>query len=492
MLQDSLALSGWRGSTTSASFRFSSLLWPLACRGGGMAQTQFYTIPVSGGGTLTLSYSQQSTCDGGFAEQWNGQTYTAADGTSTGANFGIVYLSSAGCGITGGWDSSGSGSMNGNSNSVSVPIGNCTLTFSASIDDPYGQAYISCATPTVISGYINPKYVVLSVLYSPPGSDSYVEYGNSVTNGTSTSIEKSFNGSNSFSVSLTASTGIFGLLSGSVTNTQSTTNTQVQDSSSSIAILKSTSKDTYVFGPPHDGLDHSYDQVAIWLNPVVNLSFSSGNLQQAGYDFDLSDTCYCMDVVYLTIRELLNPSLIDDPNTLLSLKRSWSPNLADGSSPGLTSADLLAIAASDPYSNPSYIPTMEPDPDNDGSVCSTDGRFCQADNSNVPYTQGIDQDFMQTSSTTDTRGQSATDKHQVSYSIDTTVKAAFLASLSASIKNTNTLTWTNEWTSETSSMVGQTSDAHIVGPADYSYSGPTEFCIYTDNVYGTYMFLPCN
>jgi hypothetical protein len=199
-----------------------------------------------------------------------------------------------------------------------------------------------------------------------------------------------------------------------------------------------------------------------------------------------------MDVIPLTVRELQKPSLITDQYTLNSLARSWAPNLADGSSPGLTPADLLAIAASDPYSNPSYNPTMVPDPDNDGTVCSTDGRFCQSDNSNVPYTQGINQSYAQYSSQTDTLGQSATDIHQVAYGIGATASASFIGSLSTSIQNTNTLTWTNKWTSLTSTMVGQKSDAHIVGPTDYSYSGPTEFCIYTDNVYGTYMFLPCN
>ena len=47
------------------------------------------------------------------------------------------------------------------------------------------------------SGSLNPKYVVLSVIYTPPGQKSTVDYGTSTQLGSSTSITKTFQGNGS-------------------------------------------------------------------------------------------------------------------------------------------------------------------------------------------------------------------------------------------------------------------------------------------------------
>ncbi len=464
------------------------LLFALIFSGASLAQSQGGYMSISAG-EGTLSYYVSASA---YGASWNEFSFTPYGGSRTYID---AYLNCSGsggsCNQWSGWN----GTSNVSSNTLTLQVGNCTIYFGGEpFNYPYGGAGSECTAPaTSATGYIQPKYVVLSVRYAPPGSASYVNYGTSVTNGASSSISQSFNASGALSISVTGGVSIPGILNASETGSIAATNTQEQDSSSSIAILKSTSVTYTLSGPPHDGLDHSYDQVVVWLNPAINLTVSpSGSVQQSGYAYDLSDPCYCMDTIALPVRQLVNPSLITDQNTLAILARTWAPNLADGSSPGLTPADLLSIAAADPYSSASYNPTPKPDPDYDGSVCTTDGRFCLSNNQNIGYSPYASTNYTQSSSQTDTVGMGATDTRQVAFGYDYSVGGSFIANLTVALKMSTTLTWTNKWTSLTNSMTGQTSTAYIVGPTDGIYSGPTEFCIYTDNVYGTYMFLPCN
>jgi hypothetical protein len=117
-------------------------------------------------------------------------------------------------------------------------------------------------------GTLNPKFVVLSVAYAPPGASSYVDYGSSTELGTSTTLSNSFTSSTNTSISITTSS-----ILGSTTSTASTSFTQEQDSSSSITISKGASFDVSVPGPASSavGLDHDYDVIFVWINPIANI-----------------------------------------------------------------------------------------------------------------------------------------------------------------------------------------------------------------------------
>jgi hypothetical protein len=307
--------------------------------------------------------------------------------------------------------------------------------------------------------------------------------------GTSTSTASSFSNSNNFTVSVSGSTEIIGL-SSKITGTASTTFTEEADSSSSLDISKTSSNDTVVQGPASDaaGVDHDFDTIYIWLNPVVNLGFiPNGGIQQTGLDYDLTDTCLCMDVLPLQVAELKNPALITDPTTLHYLARTWAPNLADGSGPNLPNADLLSIAQADPWvANPSY--TLTPQTESDGSVCSTDGRFCLADSEDIPYVPpapggqpGENKGTSQYATTT-TSGTGGMDTRQVGFSIDFNESGGFLGTLSVDLKLSDTLTWTNKWSSLNTQKAGQSASWSVTGPAaSANYQGPVLFTVYQDN-----------
>ena len=333
---------------------------------------------------------------------------------------------------------------------------------------------------------------MLSVDYAPPGSESTVVYGKTVTNGAGSSMSNSFNSSSSFSTSETVSASIPGIFNGSYTNRNTSKYTQINDTTESTTILKSTSKSTTIEGPSsQDGLNHAYDMVYIWLNPAINLVFdASGTLQEEGYTFDMTDPCDCMEVIRIPVYQLQDPRKITDSGKINSLKRAWAPALTNGESPTITPADMLDMAASDPYADPNYNPNMQVYPD--GSVCSTDGRFCQSSSTPLQYSRGLSQTYDVSIQTTSSYAQTSTDIHTVSYGYQINVGEDFISHIAASISNQNSLTFTNKQTTSWSNMIGQQSQINIVGPTDSSYTGPDLFCVYQDNIYMTYMIYPCN
>jgi hypothetical protein len=214
-------------------------------------------------------------------------------------------------------------------------------------------------------------------------------------------------------------------------------------------------------------------------------------LQLSDYYFDLADPCACQDIVYLPVSQLLNPSTITNTNTLQTLARTWSPNLSDGSSPGLTNADLADIAKADPFSNPSYVFTKKTYAD---GTCSTDGRFCLNAAGQISYqpeASPIAQSWSQNYVVTATEGRTTIDTHQVGYGVDADFSAGFLAWFNVDLKVSHTLTWQNKWSTLNTQVSGQSGSGSVKGPP-LGYTGPTEYDIYQDNIYGTFMFYPTN
>ena len=352
--------------------------------------------------------------------------------------------------------------------------------------------------PPTYAGFVNPKYVVLSVQYSPPGMKSTVDYGTTTTLGTSSSLMNSFVSSDMVTVTLglmspkgTPGQGVnpvTGMFSESFSNTW----TEEQDTSSSIAFNKTSGNDIIVTGPATNGvgLDHTNDKIAIWLNPVASYQITGSRVNLSSYYFDTTDNVVDdFDVVTLSVAQCQNPSLITDNYQLNQLMRAWAKDESDGSLPGITAQDLLNIVKADPYSTPGYSLGT--------GTCSTDNRYCLDSNisSDIQYAspqeggQGNTVVYTEGFTNTITQGQSAKDTHASSFAVDAGV--TFLGVFSTEVKTMNTYTYTNQWSTATSTMTGQSIKTTIVPPGyTDNYTGPTEFQVYQDNVYGTLMFSP--
>ena len=333
------------------------------------------------------------------------------------------------------------------------------------------------------SGAMRPKYVVLGILYSPPGAKSTVTYTGSTAFGTSSSIANAFANGTTVSASLGISLGKKSV-TGSISGTVSQNWTQQADSTSTYTINQTKTNALGANGPLSSaiGIDHDYDQVVVWLNPKLNLSVgvNTANILWSGNAYD-SDDIYSpngLDIVTLSIFCLKNPSLTPDctANNYLT-SRSWDTSGVGG----LTLGDYAAIAQRDPfYANPLY------NPNNDSTNRFT---FIGQTIDFTPAAPGDGANFWSGSlayQAVTSAGQDASDSYQVSFGMDAALKSV----ISANLQSTNTTTWTNKWSETQTNTVGQSAAYSITGPlATDNYSGPTEFEVWQDNVYGTFMFV---
>jgi len=337
------------------------------------------------------------------------------------------------------------------------------------------------------SGALNPKYIVLGVIYAPPGAKSSVTYGQTTALGTSSSVSDTF----TTGVNVTTSAGIY--LGGSIDKipwsasgsvTVSKTWTQEADSSSTYTVNQTTSAGNGADGPLSSaiGVDHDYDTVLVWLNPRVNMTVGpvTTTLLWNGYAFNSADPYFTgnPDVVQLSIFCLKNPFFAPgctDNNYRTS--RSWDTSGMGG----LTLTDYQTIASRDPfYVNPSYDPNSDPlyRFTNTGNVAL----YTPAPPGDGPYFWTGGWNYVATAQD----GEGAEDKYEVDFTVDAKLQLI----IGGELKKTTSTTWDNKWSATQTYSVGQSAQYSIYGPvATDNYSGPTAFEVWQDNVYGTFMFV---
>jgi uncharacterized membrane protein len=321
---------------------------------------------------------------------------------------------------------------------------------------------------------VNPKYLVLSVAYAPPGRSSSVNYGTSTTLGSRRSFSESFQGgigvSSKHQVNEVRTIG------------SSSSFTQRAQFNASDSVDKTTSNNVIIPGPVNsaDGIDHSGDRIFLWLNARYSMVKSSPTeVKTLGYSVDSRSPFHPdMDVVQVTVRELQNPSLLD-PGTQSRLQRSWSPTGA------LTTEDFNAILAVDPFANGSTAVDpnrFEPlatglfdykpaDPGSQPITTQYTTRLQVASNQSYSFTTTVKVDFTTTNTSTDTFTYENLGSNTFKDEVMTT--KTFETSFNVTLDSTNT--------------VNNTTTVSVTGPTA-GYQGPTAVKAYQDNLFGTIMF----
>lgn len=350
---------------------------------------------------------------------------------------------------------------------------------------------VSLPTP----GYVNPKYVVVGLFYDPPGTSSSATYGNDTVVGSTTSTTKSLSTTTGSSVGT-----IFGFKGGSkYTSTYSSSYTQKASGTASVAVSQSSSVAFGISNGCQLGINHQCDQFRIWLNPLLNYGVvpNSSAADSFGYGIDLADQPAVghMDVLQIQMGHL-------DGRTPMSagerteLDRTWAPNNVDGSGPGLTQTDFSNIVDTNPFSNSSYTLQFS----SPGAQTTTDGRFTATSGPNmcgvstIPYDIDTSYQCNVSYTTTGSSNENASSSYTQGYAVESEFSTSvFGITFGSDVKNSTSITSTQSFDQGTNQSNGQTADVTVIGfPQGTSYSGPVEFTLWQDNLYGTFMFYPVN
>jgi len=464
-----------------------------------------------GGGTLSWTWtSSTQNCWTGVLTPfttWNFTSFSYKD--SHGATFGMpglggVYISSPGggsCPPNGFQPSTGSVASYSNGGT------NYTITF---FGQSGGGGTGTIAT-TGYTGYVNPKYIILGITYAPPGPSSFVNYSTSNLLSNTSSLNSSFSSAYSSSETDKISGGIFGWLSGSASSTSSNTYTQASNSSTSVTVSKQTTVSDQTPGPasPYVGVDHDYDVIWLWLNPVVNFTLNTNpagtvtGVTWNGYGYSTLDQP-AVDA-YPVFLGWMNGDIAVPTSVKNVLARSWANGeiWPSGKTAALTSTgtvnDYNTIAKADPYwqckKNPPSCPTTVDGTRYTGPVAGQSFIYQQAAVGGQPGTQTYTESY----TTISTQGQGASYTSSETYGMETVFSGTlFGIGLSQTLSQSSTLTFTSGWSNSFSHTNTATAALSITGApcvvvmnnCSPVYTGPTDFDVYQDNLYGTFLFFP--
>jgi hypothetical protein len=373
---------------------------------------------------------------------------------------------------------------------------------------------------TISSTALFPKFMVLDVLYAPPGAGSTMTYTDATSVGSTMSTDTTFSSAHTFSISVSfpiPNTGI------TLSPGFGWGHTATQDGTSSFAFNTTTTNTLVVpgavaagtagTGKVSTGVDHEADNIRIWLNPATIYtvpSQTSDTLIWNGLASNPNDPNVApgaMDIVSLTVSQLDGTSPIP-PELRAVLDRNWD-SIIFGGAGSLTPANFQTILQRDPFATntslnrapavvngpDSYfdpnIPVMDPIT----NLCSTrynfdpllgqSFAFGQLGSTNQPFTQN----YSLLSTKSNVKGNTMTDQYSVENSIDFSIGVR--NRLSLTLNNTNTFTWTNVWGKTKTNDTAVTQALSIKNPvASDNYTGPTQMQVWQDKLYGTFMFYP--
>lgn len=330
----------------------------------------------------------------------------------------------------------------------------------------YNRYVGSVVTYPALPATVDPKYLVVGVIYTPPGSGSSVEYGNSTTLGARVSTSSSFQAGVTNKNSLTLGTS--GSIGAETNFSQKTTDTF------SVSVEKSASNAYVIRGPSNsnNGIDHNLDRFLLWLNPRFTITPTSPTeFVNSPFTNDPADPVSPnMDIVEVSVGQLKNPSTLP-PGVASRLQRTWSPTGA------LNQNDFNDILATNPFANgntaidPNRF-TLLP-----GSVFD----FSPAPAGGQPTTQRYGVSFREAAnlsiSSTRTIGTKVSGPEET------------FTILTAKLKNqtTESFEFTSTTTLEASEAANQNVTLSLTGPTS-DYQGPTALQVYEDTLTGTLAF----
>lgn len=401
-----------------------------------------------------------------------------------------------------------------------------------------GSQTVTLAPATVtVTGYINPKYRIIGVQYAPPGAASSVVYTGNTTVGHTTDISSSFSANVSETVSIGVSGGIFGFSKGGITGTSTTSWTQGSSNDNTITLTQGSSFSNTLGGPTNSfaGVDHDYDEILLWLNPVVSLSQPDPIVTPIqpvtwnSYGFDLNDPTAPNDLDIQHIKVgWLNGDIAIPSDIASVLDRAWAGTSEfvwpSGLVPGLTgpgtnpNSDFGQILQADPFAwctpiSHGVIPQVPTGPGTTGpATCPTgvpiepnSNRYTQVTTQPLNFTQAAvganpnPNTFTQSTTTMTSNKTGSNHEFDQGFALDINFTSSFfgITGVKYDFNTSNTEKWTDQTLKTLTNTTGNTAQVTITGPTctvvnnvcSPQYTGPNLLTLYQDNLYGTFMFL---
>lgn len=308
---------------------------------------------------------------------------------------------------------------------------------------------------------VYPKYVILDIVYAPPGCsgttvDKCAAEGNvSYTNNSSTGTKLS--ATSSFLAGTKVTVGVKDVWNASAsfqaTSTDSTSETLTKSKSFNLADPGT-----------QDGVNHDEDEFVLLTDPVINLAYPA----EGSIKWSLGAFNWDANILTVSAGQLKNPS-------------SMQPGLTKQfNSLGFTNSDFQTILSQDPFAN---NPAAAVDP-NRYSLTTYQLSYTPPDPTEC--TNGlcpcVSQQEQLTNATLDTVDSSI----QTQYSVG--LSAGGLGSL-IGLTVDDTWTWTNTVATENTKQDSQSATLTVACPS-VNYTGPVEMAIYWDGLYGTFLFVP--
>ncbi|MFL9888886.1 carboxypeptidase-like regulatory domain-containing protein [Paraburkholderia agricolaris] len=326
----------------------------------------------------------------------------------------------------------------------------------------------SAQAAAVEAGEVKPTFIVLTLVYAPPGtssgkSSSYVEYSNGTSLASTVSVSKSFKSD----YDITAGVSVGSKASNGASVSLGVDWTDMTTNKTEITIQQTAKNDLKVGGAGADGIDHDDDEVYIWINPIVNVSVQGKKLiYSLGIDPSSSDP-NAMDITYLYVGELKNPSLIKDDRAARLAAR------------GFTSADYKQILSVDPFAN--------------GSAPIDPKRFVQTSTTFTyvpPFQPGAAASYNALTLTNESINTATTSEDKsTSLDLEASVNAGVSGIAVVTVSTADKWTWTNSNSYSISNSATSSATASI-GQPSYGYTGVSDIAVYQDTLFNSFMFAP--
>jgi hypothetical protein len=329
----------------------------------------------------------------------------------------------------------------------------------------WGPCVTDVNPSSVVNGSVRLKYLILTVVYAPPGTTGG-HSTSSVTYGSGSSMGTKMTASNSFKQGVGVTAEVEGGEAGSFADTKFTFGfAQTKNEGDAIEIKKNSSSEINVNGPASDGIDHDHDMIYLWLSPVIDLALTP---TAVSWNF-ATDANIPAGIIFVYVGWLKDPSQQNFKGVAQTLAEH-----------GITPADYPDILRADPFAN--------------GSTTIDPQRY-RIVNTTFPYEPPFKSDdpppgmkFVTWNSTGLEKDSSVKNEYDVGVSVE--VGAKLGDALKASLKVDGKWNWTSEDTTASSSGTSETASVMVGSPSAQYTSSDILIGVYYDVLYKTFMFAP--